>query len=153
MLRVDTVKGNLKIVVEAAGVKRQFDITNLEGVALEEVMLSALDFHQSLMVRDEVSLVDTLFRNGVPLYIQMRKTESGRTSQFILQINRNPITGVPFDRTITASASIGQYGIEAAFEVVWSRLELALGLFEVPGVYPLKCAALAHFKHQKLFGR
>lgn len=153
MLKVDTVKGNLKIVVQAATTTRHFDITNLEGQALEDVMLEALDFHQALLVRNEISLTDLLFRNGVPLFIQLRKTESGRTSQFVLQINRNPVTGEPFERTVTASASVGQYGLEAAFEVVWSRLELALGLFEVQGVLPLKYAALAHFKHQKLYGR
>lgn len=153
MITVDTIRGNLKLVVAVDETSRHFDITNLTGPALEEVMLQALDFHQALLLRNECSLSELLFRNGVPMFLQLRKTESGRTWQFVMQVNRNPFTGEPFERTITASASVGQYGLEAAFEVVWSKLELAMGLFEVPGVFPLKCAALAHFKQQKLYGR
>jgi len=153
MIEAIVVGNTLRLVVAVGNAKKNYDITNLEGVALEKVMLEALDHNLWLQVCQETSLTDLLFKNGVPLYIQLRRDGGGLNKQFIMQLNRNPVTGEPFDRTITASASVGHYGIEAAFEVVWSKLVLVLGLLEVPGLFPLKCAALAHFKQQNLYGR
>lgn len=151
MLKVEACGSALKLVVTDKAVRKEFDISNLSGEALEAVMIKALDLNQYLSHKHEVSVVDVLFKDGTPLYIYLQNNAVGGLS-FHLRINRNPITGSVLPTTIAASASIGRkFTFEQAFEVVWSKLALSFGLLEVEIAQPLKWVMLSHFRQQKLY--
>ena len=153
MLNVEARGAVLKLVVTDATQRKEFDISQLEGAELEAVMLQALDLSQAWEYKNEVSVADALFKNGVPQYIHLQRNHQGVWSLH-LRISRCPITNVIFEKTILASAVIGtKFTLEQAFEVVWSKLEITMGLFEIDIAKPLKWVTLSHFKQQKLYGK
>ena len=153
MLNAEARGAALKLVVTDATKRKEFDISGLEGQELEAVMLEALDLSQAWDFKNEVSVADTLFKNGVPQFIYLQRNFQGVWS-FHLRIARCPVTGALYERPILASAAIGKkFTFEQAFEVVWSKLEITLGYFEVEITQPLKWVTLSHFKQQKLYGK
>lgn len=153
MLNVEARGAVLKLVVADETKRKEFDISDLEGAELEAVMLQALDLNQAWTFKNEVSIADALFKNGVPQYLHLQRNHQNVWSLH-LRIARCPITNVIFDKAILASATIGKkFTLEQAFEVVWSKLELTMGLFEIEITQPLKWVTLSHFKQQKLYGK
>ena len=152
MLEILTFRGATALKLEVGTTRKHYRLQGLTVEEFEATLKEAHDFHLELLAKKETTLVDLLFNDGVPRYIHLHRDNTrGKAATFQLQLLKNPVTGQVYERPVTASASISKYGIEPAFEVVWSKLELVLGLSELPTIRPLKGAMLAHFKKLNLY--
>lgn len=148
MIQIITHKKVTSLLVEVGKFKKIYPLPT-DTQDFEQTLTKVHDLHAELIATQQPTLVDVLFKCGTPQYIHL--TKAGSAWMFQLQLTSNPMTGESFTKPITASASVAKFGLERSFEVVWSKLANKLNLLEDSLVYPLKCAALAHYRQQYLF--
>lgn len=152
MLKITTIRNTVTLVLAVGNTTRKYPLDWTDKERFEALLMEVHALHEELTAKEQTTLVDLLFKDGVPQYIHLKRPETrGKSWTFQLQLYKDPVSETVYMRPVTASASVSQYGLESAFEVVWSKLELALGISELPNVLALKFVMLGHFRKQYLY--
>lgn len=152
MLTIKTIRNTVTLVLSVGNTLRKYPLDLTDKERFEALLMEVHALHEELSAQEQTTLVDLLFKDGVPQYIHLKRPETrGKAWTFQLQLYKDPVSKTVYPRPVTASASVTQYGLESAFEVVWSKLELALGISELPNVLALKYAMLGHFRQQYIY--